>query len=238
MTIFINPKLNFIDRVIGGEKMKITNQVKFPILFIMAIAILLYSCSFKPSPKKIVEDYVEVYNSHQVERIMALYTDSVTFEVTGFGMNFNGKDAVQGIAEYDSALNTIMTLSNITMSADTVFCSLSEHNDWVEAAEIPDAYYPRTMFVVEDNKIGRIYAEIADSSLENFERVLDHFVFWGDDKYPENMRQMAPTGEFVYNAENGTMVVEMRREWKAEHKQEQQERVLDKMPVRQDKTKR
>jgi hypothetical protein len=175
-----------------------------------------------------VEDYVKVYNSHQVDKIMTLYADSVTFEVTGFGMNFKGKNAVRGIAEYDSVLNTIMTLSNITMSADTVFCSLSEHNNWVGAAEIPDAYYPKTTFVVEDNEIARIYAEIADSSLENFERVLDHFVFWGSDKYPEKMKKMAPTGEFT--------VVEMLREWKAEQKQ--QKPVPDKMPIRQDKTKR
>jgi hypothetical protein len=196
------------------------------------MAVIFSNCSFKPSPEKIVEDFVKTYNSHQVAKIMELYADSVTFEVTGFNMKFKGKEAVRAIAEYDSALNTIMTLSNITASADTVFCSLSEHNDWVEAAVIPDAYYPRTMFVVKEKKIERLYADIADSSHENFERVLDHFVFWGNDNYPEKMKKMAPDGDFVYNAKNGAMVVEMLREWKAEQKQ--REPVTGLMPKRKD----
>ena len=205
--------------------------VLIPLLTVSS-TLIISSCSFKPSPEKIVEDFVVAYNSHQVAKIMEHYSDSITFEVTGFGMNFKGKEAVRAIAEYDSALNTVMTLSDITASADTVFCSLSEHNAWVEAAEIPDAYYPRTMFVVKDNKIERLYAEIADSSLENFERVLDYFVFWGNDKYPEKMKTMAPDGDFVYNAENGAMVVEMLREWKAEQKQ--REPVTGLMPKRKD----
>ncbi len=207
------------------------------LLSAVSMAIIFSNCSLKPSPQKVVEDFVAVYNSHQVDNIMALYTDSITFEVTGFGINLKGKEQVWAIAEYDSALNTIMTLSNIRISDDTVYCSLSEYNDWVDAAEIPAAYYPRTMFVLKDNKIARVYSEIADSSLENYERVLDHFVFWGNDKYPEKMRKMAPKGNFIYNAENGFMVVEMLREWKAEQKEEQQEPVTGMMPRRLDKNK-
>ena len=104
------------------------------------------------------------------------------------------------------------------------------------AAEIPDAYYPRVMYVVKEGKITYTYAELADSSKENFERVLDQFVFWGNDNYPEKMKKMAPTGEFVYNAENGVTVVEMLREWKAEQKQ-QQSPVSGMMPRKPDKTK-
>lgn len=213
--------------------MKVNHAEKALTIIVTATTFLLLACSFKPSPEKIVDDYVKAYNSHLVDRIMALYADSVSFEVPGFGISYKGKDAVRAIAEYDSVLNTIMTLSNITASADTVFCSLSEYNNWVEAAEIPAAYYPRTMFVVKDGKITRLYAEIADSTLENFERVLDHFVFWGNEKYPDKMKKMAPEGDFVYNAENGIMVVEMLREWKAE--QIRQEPVTGMMPRRLDK---
>jgi len=214
-------------------------EIKLIMILISAVsmAIILSNCSLKSSPQKVVEDYVSSYNSHQVDKIITLYADSVTFEVIGFNINIRGREAVRSIVEYDSALNTIMTLSNIRVSDDTVFCSLSEQNDWVDAAEIPAAFYPRTMFIVEDNKISQIHAEIADSSLENFERVLDYFVFWGNDKYPEKMKTMAPEGDFIYNAENGAMVVEMLREWKAEQKQGQQEPVLGKMPMRQDKNK-
>jgi len=49
------------------------------------------------------------------------------------------------------------------------------------------------------------------------------------------MKTMAPEGDFIYNAENGAMVVEMLREWKATTKNEPQDSVLGRMPIRQDK---
>ncbi|UCE65978.1 MAG: hypothetical protein JSU85_14160 [Candidatus Zixiibacteriota bacterium] len=217
--------------------MKITTQGEFSVLFIMATAVLLYSCSFKPSPKKIVEDMISVKNTHQVTASLEYFADDALLEIPKMGIKMEGKEGRRAIAEYDSVLNTILAPSNFAISGDTVFCSVTEHNDWIEAAEIPDAYYPRVMFVVKDNKISYNFAELADSSKENFERVLDHFVFWGNDKYPEKMKTMAPEGDFIYNAENGIMVVDMLREWKAEQKQGKREPVSGRMPKRLDKNK-
>jgi hypothetical protein len=208
---------------------------KSPVLSIMAITILLYSCSFKPTPKKIVEDMIRVKNSGQVTAALEYISDNSLLEIPKMGIRMEGKEGRRAIAEYDSALHTVLTPSDFTISGDTVFCSITEHNDWIEAAEIPDAHYPRVMYVVKDGKITYTSAELDDSSKENFERVLDQFVFWGNDNYPEKMKKMAPTGEFVYNAENGVTVVEMLREWKAEQKRQQSPTGL--MPKKPDKTK-
>jgi hypothetical protein len=215
--------------------MKVNYAGKVLTIIVTAVMISLYSCSFKPSPEKIVEDMIKAKNSHQVSATLEYISDDAVLEIPKMGIKTTGKEGRRTIAEYDSALNTILTPSNFTVSGDTVFCSITEHNDWIAAAEIPDAYYPRIMFVVQDNKITYTYAELADSSKENFERVLDHFVFWGNDKYPEKMKKMAPQGDFVYNAANGAMVVDMLREWNAEQKQ--QEPVSGLMPRRLDKNK-
>jgi len=185
----------------------------------MAIAIFILSCSFKPSAKKVVEDYAKANNTHRIDDIVAFYSDDILFEIPGFGMSMSGKDQMRSIAEYDSVLNTIMTISDVSVNGDTVTCSLSEYNNWIDAAEIPAAYYPKTTFIIKDYKISKLHAEIADSSLENFERVLDFFVHWGNDNYPDKMKQMAPEGKFIYNAENGETVVSMLREWKETTKQ-------------------
>ena len=206
------------------------------IIAALSIALFILSCSFKPSPKKVVEDYVRAYNTHRVDDIMALYSDDILFEITGFGLSVSGKESVKGIAEYDSVLNTILTLSDISVNGDTVFCSLTENNDWCKAAEIPAAYYPKTTFIVKNYKISQIHAEIADSSLENFEGVLDYFVHWGNENYPDKMRRMAPDGIFIYNAENGETMVSMLREWKAATKQEQRESILRRAPIKKEKS--
>jgi hypothetical protein len=201
----------------------------------MAITILLLSCSFKPTPKKIVEDYFKAKNSRDISSAMDYMADDAVLEVPKMGITAEGKEAGRAIAEYDSVLHAVQTPSNFRLSGDTVLCSVTEHNDWIDDAEIPDAYYPEVMFVVKNNKITYIRAELADSSKENVERVLDYFVFWGNEKYPAKMRRMAPAGEFIYNAENGAMVVDMLREWKAEQKQQQQQPASGLMPRKQDK---
>jgi len=81
-------------------------EIKLIMILISAVsmAIILSNCSLKSSPQKVVEDYVSSYNSHQVDKIIALYADSVTFEVIGFNINIRGREAVRSIVEYDSAL--------------------------------------------------------------------------------------------------------------------------------------
>lgn len=217
--------------------MKTNIRAKISIIFIIPIVILPYSCSFQPSPKKIVEDHISARNSHQVTAAMDYLADDALLEIPKMGIRIEGKEERRPIFEYDSTLHTILTPSNFSVSGDTVSCSITEHNDWIEATEIPDAYYPGVVFVVKNNKISYTFAELADSSKENFERVLEHFVFWGNEKYPEKMNRMAPDGDFVYNAENGVTVVDMLREWKAEQKQGQEEPVSGKMPKRLDKNK-
>jgi hypothetical protein len=217
--------------------MKLTARENFHIISIIAPIFFLFSCSFKPSPKKVVEDHIAEKNSRQVSAIMDNFAENYTFQIPKMGIEMSDMDQIRAIAEYDSALHTTLTLSNISVNGDTVFCSITEHNNWVAAAEIPDVYYPEVMFVVDNEKISHVYAEIADSSMENFRQVLDQFVLWGNDKYPDKMKKMAPEGNFLYTAENGAMVVEMLREWKAEQKQGQQEPVTGMMPKRLDKGK-
>ena len=208
-----------------------------PVLIAMAVFGLFYSCSFKPSPKKTVEDMLNVKNNGDVMGMLGYFSDEAVLEIPMMQIMLEGKDGIRNIAQYDSAVHSVMTPSNFTISGDTVFCSITEHNDWIDAAEIPDAYYPKNIFVVRDGMITYANSQLADSSKENFEKVLDQFVFWGNEKYPQKMKTMAPMGEFVYSAENGTMVVEMLREWKAEQKEGISKGPTGMMPRRKDKAK-
>ena len=125
--------------------MKIRRRRTVPVLIIATLSVLLTVCSFKPTPKKIVEDMIRVKNSGQVTAALEFISDNSVLEIPKMGIKMEGKEGRRAIAEYDSALHTVLTPSDFTMSGDTVFCSMSEHNDWIAAAEIPDAYYPRVM---------------------------------------------------------------------------------------------
>lgn len=212
--------------------MRFENPSKNVFIISTGIAILFYSCSLKPTPRKVFEDQIKAKNSHNITAAMSYLADDAVLEIPKMGIKLKGKESRMAIAEYDTALHTILTPSNIEVNGDTIFCAMTEHNDWVAAAGIQDLYFPITIHVIKDGRISYDFADMADSSKENIERVLDHFVFWGNEKYPEKMRTMAPNGDFVYNAANGVMVVDMLREWKAEQDSIQQQSVSGTMPKR------
>ena len=125
-----------------------------------------------------MSSYKEALNSHNVESLLSYYHNDIVFNIPDLMMHISGKDVLRGVAEYDSVLNTIMELSNITLSNDTVFCSIRETNDWMSAAGISSAFYPKSIFVVKENKIIYIEADLADSCLKNFSDLFGSFLPW------------------------------------------------------------
>jgi hypothetical protein len=181
---------------------------------IVVTAAVMYSCSNKTSPQGIVEAHINAKNTHQVSASMQYIADDAVLEIPGLEMLIKGKEERRRIAEYDSVLNTVLTPSAFTVRGDTVFCSIIESNDWLEAAGIPEIYYPRTMHVVKDAKIVYSSGWMADSSAAEIGNVLGEFVPWASENHPEEMARMMPGGSFIYNAQNGEMVMGLLRQWR------------------------
>ena len=185
------------------------------VIVVMLIIFLVFGCGQSLSNEKIVENYRIALNSHNVDELMSIYSDDIRFEIPSMRMMFSGKDALRGIAEYDSALNTIMTLTNIRTSGDSVLCEITETNDWMNAAGMSSAYYPQAVFIVDDGEISFIGAVISDSSAQNFRNVLGSFMPFGFENYPETMIEMMPEGEFIFNGKNGASMIRLLHEWRA-----------------------
>lgn len=183
---------------------------------VISLAIcLIIGCARQPSTETIVENYRVALNSHNVDELMQVYSDDIRFEIPSMRMMLSGKDALRGIAEYDSVLNTIMTLSNIRVSGDSVLCEITETNDWMNAAGFSSAHYPQAVFVVKGGKISYIGAVISDSSAKYFRNTLQSFMPWGNDNYPDDMAEMMPEGDFIFNAKSGETIIRLLREWRA-----------------------
>lgn len=189
-------------------------------LILSAIAVslaicLIVGCARQPSTEIIVENYRIALNSHKVGELMSIYSDDIRFEIPSMRMMLSGKDALRGIAEYDSVLNTIMTLSNIRISGDSVLCEITETNNWMNAAGFSSAHYPQAVFVVKGGKISYIGAVISDSSAKYFRNTLQSFMPWGNATYPDVMAEMMPEGDFIFDAKSGETMVRLLREWRA-----------------------
>ena len=177
---------------------------------IFSLVILTFSCS--PNLKQLTQNYPTVYNTHKVNDIVNLYADDAVFEAVD-QFSLSGKDQIRGIAKYDSALNIKMSVSDIETVRDSVFCNLSETNDWLQIAEIGEAHYS-VVFIFKDGLISKISASAKPETAEAFNNVLTLFLNWAKENKSDLLAEMMPEGKFIYNAENAMKTLTMLTEWK------------------------
>jgi hypothetical protein len=197
-------------------KVQLNKMFLFSLLLLFAIAIA--SCSPKPSPVDLVRAYQSAYNSHDLERLLSLFAEDATFEVVGQFV-FKGKEDIRRVAEYDFALNIHMRISGPTIKGDTIFCGLIETNDWLKTAGIGEAHYA-ARFVVEGGLVKVIEGKALPETDTAFSQVLNPLLEWASKQRPEQLAQMMPEGEFVYNAENAKKSLALLREWQGVTKSE------------------
>ncbi|MFQ5753454.1 MAG: nuclear transport factor 2 family protein [bacterium] len=170
---------------------------------------ILFSCT--PKPETLVEAYAEASNNHDVKKIVSLHAEDATFEVVG-SFVLKGKDNIRKVAEYDSVLNIHMTIRNIVTRSDTVICDLSEINDWLRTAGIGEAHYS-VRFELRNGFIKFLHAEATQKTEQAFNAVLKPLIAWALKERPQQLAEMMPAGEFVYNAENAKKSLSLLREW-------------------------
>jgi len=180
------------------------------VLSILVLVPLIISCS--ESLKQLVQNYPILYNSHNVNDIVKLYADDAIFEVVG-QFSLKGKDQIRDITKYDSVLNIKMSISNIETVRDSVFCNLSETNDWLQIAEIGEAHYS-VIFVFRDGLITKISASAKPETAKAFNDVLTPLLIWAKENKPDVLTEMMPEGKFIYNVENAIKTLTLLTEWK------------------------
>ena len=180
------------------------------LFLILVSVILIISCS--ENLTQLTQNYPIVYNTHDVNDIVNLYADDAIFEVTG-QFSFNGKDQIRDITKYDSVLNINMSVSNIETVGDSVFCDLSETNDWLRTAEIGEAHYS-VIFIFKEGLVSKIIASAKPKTAKAFNNVLTPLMLWAKENKPDLLSEMMPGGKFIYNAENATKTLTLLTEWK------------------------
>jgi len=177
---------------------------------IFVLIILIFSCS--ENPTQLSQNYPIVYNTHNVNDIVNLYADDAVFEVAG-QFSLNGKDRIRDITKYDSVLNINMSVSNIETVRDSVFCNLSETNDWLQIAEIGEAHYS-VIFIFKDGLISKIIASAKPETAKAFNNVLTPLMIWAKENRSDLITEMMPEGKFIYDAENAMKTLNLLTEWK------------------------
>jgi len=190
-------------------KLQLNKMFLFSLLLLLAVVIA--SCSPKPSPVDLVKAYQNAYNSHDLERLVSLFAEDATFEVVGQFV-FKGKEDIRRVAEHDFALNIHISIGGPSIKGDTIFCGLIETNDWLKTAGIVEARYTG-WFVFEGGLIKLIEGKATPETDTAFSQVLNPLMEWASQERPEQLAQMMPEGKFVYNAENAKKSLALLRQW-------------------------
>jgi hypothetical protein len=187
-----------------------------PLSLIVCIALLASSCSSYLSER--VRAYEATYNTHDVEKLMSFYADDVEFEIVGVWVK-KGKAVVRELAEWDKATNMHMTISDITVSGDTVTCKLVETNDWWRLAGMGEAYYEPCVMIFHNGLISEMRATMTQESLDAYARVWPSIISWARDHRSEELNELLPGGLFVYGAEAANKWIMLLQEWRAAKEQ-------------------
>lgn len=181
------------------------------LFYMVLMAVIFQSCS-TPTLEDQVKTYELAHNHHDIEKVMTLYADDITFEIVGAWMR-TGKEQVRGLTEWDSVTNSHMIISNIEVNEDTVTFNLKEANDWFRLAGIELMFYEPCRMVFSDGLIKELKAETTRESIVAFQEAWPPVYQWIAEARSEELSRLMFQGEFIYNAENAEKWISLLKEY-------------------------
>lgn len=189
----------------------ISSQAVFYFLFLLFVMIL--GCS--PRLEDRLKAYEDAHNSHDVEKVMVFYAEDFRFEMVGSWVA-EGKEEMRKLEEWDAAVNSHLTFTDLKVSGDTVTCKATERNDLYRIAGIEGMHYKSSIFIFYDGLIKEIKAEQTEKSVRAKEVVFKSFIEWASKERSQELTELKYEGEYVFSAENAKRWLALLQEWRKE----------------------
>jgi hypothetical protein len=157
--------------------------------------------------------YEEAYNRHDLQAVMAMYTDDIRFEMIGDPPRL-GKEEVRLVEEYCAAVNSMLSFKDLVETADGVSFRATERNDWSRLAGIGEIEYVSCHFTFRDGLLAAVRVEMAEPSTEASDRVWRSLMAWASKERGEALAQLMPAGEPVFEAETARGWLALLQEWR------------------------
>jgi hypothetical protein len=141
-------------------------------------------------------------NAQKADSMLICLSDNAVFEFVGAGPPISGRDALRGLAEYDSVLHTGLALRFVRARRDSVIFTGMERNDWLIAAGLPPSEYSSIVFVIQKGRIQAIRAELSGSSAARVNDIMTSLVPWAQQHHPEEYAELVSGDAFAYRADN------------------------------------
>jgi SnoaL-like protein len=181
------------------------------------VVLALGSCARGLDPGALVEHYVELHRSGDIDELLALHSDDAEFLIPG-QEPIRRIAALRNLFEWDAVLKSELFMDSISAEGDTIVVdSVIERNKWFQAIGLSEArFQPGTRMVLKDGRIVGTYPAAFDAETQKrvaagFERI----VRWLRQYRPEALERLLPGGKFKYDAASAKLWLEVFEEWKS-----------------------
>lgn len=186
------------------------NKLLYAFVLILISGIIFISCSKKPAT--IVKEYEEAYNSHDVNKLVSLFSKDAVIELSPIN-KLRGKLQIKGYAEFDSVLNSHITISDIAESNGRAFFVMNKENDLLKTIGIDSAKYS-VIFKTDGGKIVHISGSTTVETDNKFKEFQEPFMLWAARKRLDVLNDIMPNGNIVYSAMNAKKYLDLVIDWK------------------------
>lgn len=178
-------------------------------------SILLLFLACEPTLERRVFEYERRVNADNVEGVLELWADDGVYELKGTAL-LKGKEALRGLAEWDSVLQTRLTFHEMTTEGDTVLVNVVESSKWLTAVGIEQLVHPSTIIIFRGGLISRIESETDTVGTNAVNRSLDAVLSWALTARPQAVRRLVSDTGLQYTGENAALWLQLLEEWRAE----------------------
>ena len=195
--------------------MQLKPKVKttFALISILILLVLTVSCGDGPEAK--IKAFEEAINSHDVDAVLAFYTEPVTIEMGRTSRPLTETE-LRPLAEWDSIVNTQVSFTVKETRGDTVFCSKTETNDWYKAFTIDTIYFDPWIAVFEEGKIRQITYIHTRESIRKMAEAYKGFYDWAYEERPIKLKELMPEGQPIRGVTSAKKWMEILAEWREE----------------------
>ena len=164
--------------------------------------------------KEVVEAHLEAHSRHDVDALMSLYDEDVTFEVVGDDP-IVGKSAVRQSEEYHAALNGKWRFFDYVSEPGQISFKSTVKNDYYRILGVAELRYPSNTMTIRDGLITSVRIALSQESREQVRQAEEAFDAWVTKEKPEIVAKLAPDGKFVPGKESALELMALLREWQA-----------------------
>ncbi len=188
---------------------------KVAVLFLLAVLCSGTGCKKSVDGRALIDEYLKAHGTRNIQKLLEMHTEDSEF-VFPDGLTIRGKQALRKLFQWDSVLQSHLTMGEIRQNGDTLLIdSVSEANLFFKALGVERVQYqPGTRFVLRKGRIAGTYlVPITAENLSRLQKNFQTFMEWLNATNPQIVERLLPGGKFVHDAASAQQWLKMLDEW-------------------------